>query len=61
MLLLKEITKQEVQKLIDAGFLRNTRVGYVNEKGYRIGYYKTKGCAKKRYIQDQYADQAKTL
>ena len=61
MFILKEITKQEIQRLLDSGIIRNTRVGYVNQRGYRIGYYRTKGCAHKRYIEDSYADRAKTL
>ena len=57
---LKEISKQEIEKLIKAGIIRNSHEGYVNpKKHYRIGYYKT--CGGHRYIEDWYADKAKTL
>ena len=58
---LKVITKKEIQKLLDAGILRNSKYGYVNKKGSQVGYYRTAGAAHKRYIQDWYADKAKTL
>ena len=57
---MKEISKEGIQKLIEKGFLKNTRDGYVNpKKDYRVGYYKT--CGGHRYIEDWYADKAKTL
>lgn len=57
---LKEITKDEIEKLIKAGIIKNTGKGYVNpEKNYRVGYYKTSG--DHRYIEDWYADKAKNL
>jgi hypothetical protein len=57
---LKEISKQEIEKLIKAGYLKNTGKGYVNpKKNYRVGYYKT--CGAHRYIEDWYADKAKNL
>ena len=57
---LKEISKQEIEKLIKAGILKNTGKGYVNpKKDYRVGYYKT--CGGHRYIEDWYADKAKNL
>ena len=46
---------------MNAGVIRNTSRGFVNRKGYHIGYYRTRGCAGKRYIQDYYADKAKSL
>lgn len=61
MFYLKQITKQEIQKLLDAGIIRNSSKGYVNRKGNEVGYYRTSGAAKKRYIQDWYADKAQTL
>lgn len=42
--------------LIKHGIIRNTKHGYVNAKGTEIGYYRTKGSARKRYIQDKYVD-----
>ena len=50
-----------MQKLLDAGIIRNTHRGYVNRKGSEIGYYRTSGAAHKRYIQDWYVDKAKEL
>lgn len=57
---LKEISKDGIEKLIKAGYLKNTGKGYVNpKKNYRVGYYKT--CGAHRYIEDWYADKAKNL
>ena len=57
---MKEISKDEIQKLIEKGFLKNTGSGYVNpKKNYRVGYYKT--CGGHRYIEDWYSDMAKKL
>lgn len=57
---MKKITKQGIEKLIKAGFIENCHEGYVNpKKNYRVGYYKT--CGGHRYIEDWYADKAKTL
>ena len=58
---IKEISKSDLEKLLNAGVIRNTSRGFVNRKGYHIGYYRTRGCAGKRYIQDYYADKAKSL
>lgn len=58
---LKQITKQEIQKLLDAGIIRNSNKGYINRKGNEVGYYRTTGCGHKRYIQDWYADKAQSL
>ena len=59
-LYLKEISKNEIEKLIKAGILKNTDKGYVNpKKDYRVGYYKT--CGGHRYIEDWYCDKAKSL
>lgn len=57
---MKEISKGGIEKLIKAGYLKNTGEGYVNpKKNYRVGYYKT--CGGRRYIEDWYADKAKNL
>ena len=57
---LKEISKQEIEKLIKANIIKNTGKGYVNpKKNYRVGYYKT--CGGHRYIEDKFADIAKRL
>lgn len=59
--IIKQITKQEIQKLLDAGIIKHSHRGYINQNGSHIGYYKTTGAAHKRYIQDLYADKAKKL
>ena len=57
---MKQISKEEIEKLIKAGFIKNTGEGYVNpKKNYRVGYYKT--CGGHRYIEDYFADKAKSL
>ena len=57
---LKEISKQEIEKLIKANIIKNTGKGYVISKnGYGVGYYKT--CGGHRYIEDKFADIAKRL
>ena len=58
---IKVITKKELQKLLDAGIIRNTHRGYVNRKGNEVGYYRTTGVGKKRYIEDWYANKAQKL
>ena len=54
MKIIKEISKNEIEKLISEGVIRNTRRGYVDRNGELIGYYRTKGVARKRYIEDKY-------
>ena len=55
--IIKQISKQGIEKLLKDGVIRHTHRGYVNPKnGEHIGYYKTSGAAKKRYIEDYYAD-----
>ena len=53
--IIKQISKQGIEKLLKDGIIRHTHRGYVNPKnGEHIGYYKTSG--DKRYIEDYYAD-----
>lgn len=52
--IIKEISKQDIEKLLFKGIIHNTNRGYVNRNGYEVGYYKTSGG--KRYIQDKYVD-----
>ena len=51
---LKEISKEGIEKLIKAGYLKNTDKGYVDSNGRTVGYYRTKGSSKKRYIEDKF-------
>lgn len=55
---MKEIKKTEVEALLKQGIIFNTVQGYLDKRGYRIGYYRTRN---KRYIEDKYADIAKRL
>lgn len=53
--IIKQISKQGIEKLLKDGIIRHTHNGYVNPKnGEHIGYYKT--CGGKKYIEDYYAD-----
>ena len=52
MKIIKYILKNEIEKLLSEGVIRNTKYGYVNRKGECIGYCKT--CGGKRYIEDKY-------
>ena len=54
--IIKQISKQGIEKLLKDGVIRNTHRGYVKANGEHIGYYKTCGASKKRYIEDYYAD-----
>lgn len=45
-----------MEKLIELGVIKNTRTGYVNSSGEHVGFYRTHGVAKKRYIEDYYAE-----
>ena len=42
--------------MLKDGVIRNTRKGYVDSNGEHIGYYRTSGVSKKRYIEDYYAN-----
>ena len=52
--IIKEISKHEIEKLLSEGVIRNTKRGYIDRNGNIIGCYRTKGVAKKRYIEDKY-------
>ena len=54
MKIIKQISKQGIEKLLKDGIIRNTHRGYVKTKnGEHIGFYKT---VHKKYIEDYYAD-----
>ena len=57
--IIKPITKQGIQALVDHKLLMPYYEGYLNNRGYHVGYYKT--CGGKRYIEDWYAEKAETL
>ena len=53
--IIKQISKQGIEKLLKDGIIRHTHRGYVNPKnGEHIGFYKT--CGGKKYIEDYFAD-----
>lgn len=58
MFYLKQISKEEIQKLLKAGIIRNSNYGYIDQKGRHIGYYKS---VHKRWIEDRFVNQAQTL
>lgn len=58
MFYLKQISKEEIQKLLKAGIIRNSNYGYIDQKGRHIGYYKS---VHKRWIEDRFANKAQTL
>lgn len=58
MFYLKQISKEEIQKLLKSGVIRNSNYGYIDQKGRHIGYYKS---VHKRWIEDRFANQAQTL
>jgi len=59
---LKEISKSQIESLIQNKTIRNTKRGYINcNTGYGIGFYRTKGVAGKRYVEDKYVDIANRI
>ena len=58
---LKEVTRSEINKLIEKGFLKMTGRGYVNPKRNQpVGIVRTVH-GRHYYIEDWYADMAKKL
>lgn len=55
---MKEVTKKEMEALIDNKVVRNTIKGFVDAKGTEVGFYRTRH---KRYLEDRYVDIAKKL
>lgn len=55
---MKEITKEEMELLLNKGIMRNSRRGLVDKNGFTIGFYRTRN---KRYIEDKYVGIAKKL
>ena len=55
---MKEIKSNEMKELIQNKIIQNTNKGLVNENGDIVGFYRTRN---KRYIEDKYADMAKSL
>lgn len=55
---MKQISNEEMKKLIDKKYLRNSGKGFVDRHGNTVGFYRTRN---KRYIEDRYVDIAKKL
>ena len=58
---IKEISMKELNVLLENGILKNTNSGYTNQRGYHVGYYRTSGCAHKRYIEDWCVKRAREI
>jgi hypothetical protein len=55
---LKEVKKQEMSVLVNNGVIKNTSQGFIDGRGYPVGFYRTRN---KRYLEDRYVDMAKNL
>lgn len=55
---MKEITKKEMEALIEKGVICNSTRGYVKQNGDIVGFYRTRH---RRYLEDKYVDIAKKL
>lgn len=53
---MKEITKEEMEVLVDKKIIKNTSKGFTDKFGNEVGFYRTRN---KRYIEDKFADMAK--
>lgn len=53
-----QITLEQMNKLKEHGYIKNTREGIVNSEGFPVGFYRTNY---KRYIEDKYAEIAQKL
>lgn len=58
---IKQISKQNIDLLIKHGIIRNTNHGYVDRNGNDIGFYRTKGVARKRYVKDKFVNMLSKL
>lgn len=55
---MKEITKKEMEALLENGVIRNSDRGFVKTNGDVVGFYRTRH---RRYLEDKYVDIAKKL
>ena len=55
---MKEITKEGLEALVKNKYIFNSPRGYVDKRGYEVGFYRTKN---KRYIEEKFADLSKEL
>ena len=55
---MREISKKEMETLVNEKIIINTNEGYKNKFGNEIGFYRTRN---KRYIEDKYVDISRRL
>lgn len=55
---MKEISNEEVKKLIDKKYIKFNGRNYIDQRGIIVSYYRTHN---KRYIEDKYAEIAKRI
>lgn len=55
---MKEISKEEIRKLVSKKYIHNSKFGFVDKRGFKVGFYRTRN---KRYIEDKYADIASKI
>lgn len=55
---LKEITREEMDRLVKSGIVVHCNVGYVDKKGMPVSYMRTRH---RQYIMDDYADMAREM
>lgn len=55
---MKQITKEEMELLLNNGIVRNSNNGIVDKNGFTVGFYRTRN---KRYIEDKYVGIARKL
>ena len=55
---MKQISKEEINKLYKHNFIFNTKRGVVNDKGNSVGFYRSRH---RWFIEDRYVDIAKNL
>ena len=55
---MEQISKEEMDKLIKNNYVHNSKKGYVDKRGYIIGFYHTRN---KMYIEDKYVEIARKL
>lgn len=52
-IILKEITGEEIKRLIKEGYIRHNGKNFIDSNGFIVSYHRTRN---KRYIEDKYAD-----
>lgn len=55
---MKEVTKKEMELLVEKKIIRNSDEGFKDKNGYEVGFYRTRH---KRYLEDKYVDIARKL